>query len=220
METTGSILKRRIKEMGYRQLDFAEACQISGTSLKKYMKDQLPFSVELLKKFAELLDCSTDYLLGQAETPQKEIQTLKELTHLSDGALLFLEMSNILFQGEAGDEHTEDERKDAERDLITVSLLLEDRELLPLIGKWLYFDGNDELFGTPNGFTNFIEVGGIFLRTVDIQDALLLRIQERLNAIKADFQKINKENREIILTREVPENVKERTRKWIDPQEK
>lgn len=42
--------------MGYRQLDFAEVCQISGTSLKKYMKDQLPFSVELLKNS---LNCST-----------------------------------------------------------------------------------------------------------------------------------------------------------------
>lgn len=220
MVTKGAILKKRIKERGYTQTGFADACEISVAILKRYMKDEVPYSIKLLEKFSELLNCSTDYLLGRAETPQQELQTLKKQTHLSDGALLFLEMSNILFQGEAGDEHTEDERKDAERDLITLSLLLEDRELLPLIGKWLYFDGNDELYGTPNGFTNFIEVGGIILRTVDIQDALLLRIQERLSAIKADFQKINKENREIILTREVPENVKERTRKWIDPQEK
>lgn len=89
MGTIGTILKQRIKEMGYSQIEFADACQISVTILKRYMKDEVTYSINLLKKFAELLDCSTDYLLGQAETPNKQIQTLKEQTHLSDGALLF-----------------------------------------------------------------------------------------------------------------------------------
>lgn len=170
--------------MGYRQLDFAEACQISGTSLKKYMKDQLPFSVELLKKFAELLDCSTDYLLGQAETPQKEIQTLKEQTHLSDGALLFLKKCN--------DEYLTDDKNDSENILNTVSLLLEDSELMLLLKRWLYFNENDELYETSDGFTNFVEVGGVFFRKEDFQGALFSRIQEELCKMKYEFKKGNR----------------------------
>lgn len=214
METTGSILKRRIKEMGYRQLDFAEACQISGTSLKKYMKDQLPFSVELLKKFAELLDCSTDYLLGQAETPKKKIQTLKAQTHLSDGALLFLEMNNHDFCRADEGECATAKKRSAEEDLVTASLLLEDPELILLLKRWLYFDKNDELYGTPNGFTNFVEVGGVFFRKEDFQGALFSMIQERLCTIKTKFWEL--ENKSDILTREVSEDVKKCTRKWLD----
>ncbi|MCM1334706.1 MAG: helix-turn-helix domain-containing protein [Bacteroides sp.] len=212
METTGAILKHRIKEMGYRQLDFAEACQISGTSLKKYMKDQLPFSVELLKKFAELLDCSTDYLLGQAETPQKEIQSLKEQTHLSDGALLFLKINNHDFCQTGEDETVR--KESAEEDLITASLLLEDPEIMLLLKRWLYFDENDEQYGTPSGFTNFVELSGVFLEKEDFQGVLFSRIQERLCTIKTKFREL--ENKSDVLTREVSEDAKKRTGEWLN----
>lgn len=214
MGTIGTILKRRIKERGYSQVEFADACQISVTILKRYMKDEVTYSINLLKKFAELLDCSTDYLLGQADTPKKEIQTLKEQTHLSDGALLFLEMNNHDFCQADESERAFVKKRSAEEDLIAASLLLEDPELTLLLKRWLYFDENDELYGTPNGFTNFVEVGGVFFRKEDFQGALFSRIQERLCTIKTKFWEL--ENKSDVLTREVSEDVKERTRKWLD----
>lgn len=217
MATKGAILKRRIKEKGYTQTEFADACEISVAILKRYMKDEVPYSITLLEKFSELLSCSTDYLLGQADTPQKEIQTLKELTHLSDGALLFLEMDNHSFCQNGEDEDAIAKKRSAEEDLITASLLLEDPELTLLLKRWLYFDENDELYGTPNGFTNFVEVGGVFFRKEDFQGALFSRIQERLCTIKTKFGEL--ENKSDILTREVSEDVKERTREWLNPQE-
>lgn len=163
--------------MGYRQLDFAEACQISGTSLKKYMKDQLPFSVELLKKFAELLDCSTDYLLGQAETPQKEIQTLKEQTHLSDGALLFLKKCD--------DEYLTDDKNDSENILNTISLLLENPDLIRLLKNWLYFDENASK-------SSPIIVNDVVVLPDEVCGALFLTIQEKLCKMKYEFKKGNR----------------------------
>ena len=173
METKGAILKRRIKESGYTQIEFADACEISVTILKRYMKDEVPYSIKLLEKFSELLNCSTDYLLGRAETPQKEIQTLKEQTHLSDSALLFLKKCN--------DDYLNDNISDeAERNLAVISSLLENSDLIRLLKNWIYFDETV----TPMNDLLPIVISDITVKPDEICGALFLTIQERLCKIK------------------------------------
>lgn len=86
-DTFGTILKNRIKEMGYTQEEFAEKAGISLASLKKYMNGTNVYRVDLLPKFAELLECSYDYLLGYSRSPIRENSDISNELHLSDEAI-------------------------------------------------------------------------------------------------------------------------------------
>lgn len=186
--------------MGYTQLSFAEECEISISSLKKYMKNELPYSISHLELFSDLLDCSTDYLLGKSETPRKEIQTLKEQTHLSDAALLALQLNISDYEKEPETSYDKVRQTVAEDDLIVASLVLEDIEFLGLIKSYLFFDSKDEYF---NGIFNFVEIGGVILRPPDAQEIYLMKIMSRLVLMKDSFSKL--ENKQEVLTREVSE---------------
>lgn len=85
--TFGAILKNRIKEMGYTQEEFAEKAGIGLSSLKKYMSDENMYKIDLLPKFAELLECSYDYLLGYSRSPIRENSDISNELHLSDEAI-------------------------------------------------------------------------------------------------------------------------------------
>lgn len=67
----GAILKNRIKEKGYTQAEFAYKAGISLASLKKYIRGTTVYRIDLLPEFAELLDCSFDYLLGYSRFPMR-----------------------------------------------------------------------------------------------------------------------------------------------------
>ncbi len=86
-DTFGTILKNRIKEMGYTQEEFAEKVGIGLSSLKKYMNDTYVYKVDLLPKFAEVLECSYDYLLGYSRSPIREHSDISNELHLSDEAI-------------------------------------------------------------------------------------------------------------------------------------
>lgn len=210
MVNKGAILKQRIKEMGYTQISFADKCDISISSLKKYMKNELPYSISHLELFSELLDCSTDYLLGKSETPKKEIQTLKEQTHLSDNALLALQLNAADYMREIETDYDKKRKEAAENDLIVASLVLEDIELLGLIKNYFFFNNEDNYF---NGKFSAVEIGGVMLRPSDIQEIYLTKIMSRLVVMKESFNKL--ERKQDILTREVSENVKKRSREWL-----
>ena len=205
-----AILKQRIKEMGYTQISFADKCEISISSLKKYMKNELPYSISHLELFSELLDCSTDYLLGKSETPKKEIQTLKEQTHLSDNALLALQLNAADYIREIETDYDKERKDVAEKDLITTSLVLEDIELLGLIKNYFFFNNEDNYF---NGKFSSVEIGGVMLHPSDIQEIYLTKIMSRLVVMKESFNKL--ERKQDVLTREVSENVKKRSREWL-----
>lgn len=211
MVDLGAILKKRIKEMKYTQADFADICGIGLSSLKKYMKNELPYSITHLEMFSELLDCSTDYLLGKSDTPKREIQTLKDLTNLSDNALLTLQINAADYTRNIETKYDMDRRDNAEKDLIIISLILEDDELLGLIKKYFYFNDKDNYF---NGQFSFVEVGGIDLRPSDAKAIFLTKIMSRLSVMEESFRRLK--NKEDVLTREVPENVKKCTRKWFN----
>lgn len=86
-DTIGAILKNRIKEMGYTQEDFAEKAGIGLASLKKYINGTNVYRVDLLPRFAELLECSYDYLLGYSRSPIRENSDISNELHLSDKAI-------------------------------------------------------------------------------------------------------------------------------------
>ena len=87
MDTYGTILRKRIKEMGYTQQEFADKVPMPLATLKKYMSDRGTYSIDYLKRFGELLDCSYDYLMGVTVSPRRDIQDIKDATRLSDEAI-------------------------------------------------------------------------------------------------------------------------------------
>lgn len=87
MDTYGTILRKRIKEVGYTQQEFADKVPMPLATLKKYMSDRGMYSIDYLKRFGELLDCSYDYLMGVTVSPRRDIQDIKDATRLSDEAI-------------------------------------------------------------------------------------------------------------------------------------
>lgn len=87
MDTNGTILRKRIKEMGYTQQEFADKVPMPLATLKKYMSDRGMYSIDYLKRFSQLLDCSYDYLMGATVSPRRDIQDIKDATRLSDEAI-------------------------------------------------------------------------------------------------------------------------------------
>lgn len=219
MKTKGRILKDRIKQKGFTQADFADACGISLPALKKYMTDKLPYSIALLEIFAEKLDCSTAYLLGESETTMPELHDLKELTHLSDAALAYLKMTIHDYTRQAHNSEDEDRKSFAEKELVTLSYIIDDDELLDLILKFLYFDETEAYFGEPCFGGNidlspFVFIGDILLYPNQVKGMLAMNIIERLNIMREEFSKIK--DKSAILTEEVSENAKKCTRKWLN----
>ena len=79
-------MKDLIKERGYTQEEFAEDVGIGLSTIKKYITGQVSYSIETLDLFADIFNCSYDYLLGKSLTPYREIQDVKQAIRLSDGA--------------------------------------------------------------------------------------------------------------------------------------
>ncbi len=91
IDTIGTILKDRLKEMGITQVEFASRTEIGLSSLKKYMSGKVFYSIDTLELIANELDCSYDYLLGKSKTPKPELHEVKELTRLHDNAIEILQ---------------------------------------------------------------------------------------------------------------------------------
>ena len=85
--TKGAILKHRIREMGYTQEELSEVTGVAYSTLKKYLADKCPYDVDLLELFAEKLECSYDYLMGYSKSPDRNLQSVKDATNLSDKAI-------------------------------------------------------------------------------------------------------------------------------------
>ena len=83
----GAILKERIHSQGFTQEDFAEKAGIGYATLKKYLKGSTPYNIEILEKFADLLNCSYDYLMGKSRSPRREYLEISNELHLSDKAI-------------------------------------------------------------------------------------------------------------------------------------
>jgi len=83
ISTIGDILKKRIKEQGYTQQEFADVCGIDISTLQNYMRGIRMYKYDLLEVFADKLNCTYDYLLGKSEVPEREYQDMRNETGLS-----------------------------------------------------------------------------------------------------------------------------------------
>jgi transcriptional regulator with XRE-family HTH domain len=83
----GAILRKRIHVQGFTQEDFAEKAGIGYATLKKYLNGSIPYSIEKLEKFSEILDCSFDYLMGVSSSSRREYLEISNELHLSDNAI-------------------------------------------------------------------------------------------------------------------------------------
>lgn len=114
----GARLKEAIKKRKFKQEEFAEQCGISYPALKRYMSGKNAYSYELLEKFAEVLDCSYDYLLGKSDSFKQEYHKVTEMTHLSEEAI-----GNIYKRAQYYDEEFE-----ARRYIMVLDLLMREEE--------------------------------------------------------------------------------------------
>ena len=87
MDKYGEILKKRIKEMGYTQEEFAELAGISYGTLKKYLSGDSEYNRTNLINIANALECSYDYLLGESPSAKREYRDISEQLRLSDNAI-------------------------------------------------------------------------------------------------------------------------------------
>lgn len=87
MDKYGEILKKRIKEKGYTQEEFAEIAGVSYGTLKKYLSGDSEYNRTNLIKIAKTLDCSYDYLLGESPSTHHEYHDISEQLRLSDEAI-------------------------------------------------------------------------------------------------------------------------------------
>lgn len=88
----GDRLCRRIAEMGYTQEQFRELSGVPKSTLTKHMNNTIPYRIDTLMKYAEILECSYDYLLGYSDTPRREFHEVKKVTRLSDRAIEILSL--------------------------------------------------------------------------------------------------------------------------------
>lgn len=193
MDKISAILKKRIKEMGYTQENFAEECGISAATLKSYLKknSKTNYNIEMLKIFSQKLDCSYDYLLGKSETPYPEIQSLKDEICLSDRALAILKCSANIYKDE--NRKSDGDTTAIMQDLITTSLVLESVELISAIRQYLYFNPDDAHFSVFDekgnlSFKSYIEIGGALFSEKDINESVMIsKVTSLLMKMKKEF---------------------------------
>ena len=83
MATIGDILRKRIRDCGFTQKEFAEKACIGKATLTKQMNGTIAYRYDDLIKYAELLDCSYDYLLGYSNSPKRENADIVDKTGLT-----------------------------------------------------------------------------------------------------------------------------------------
>lgn len=86
--------------MGYTQEQFSEVTGVPLSTLKKYLADKCPYTIDLLELFAEKLECSYDYLMGYSMTPDRDLQSVKDATRLPDVAVNKLQLIAKLYDTE------------------------------------------------------------------------------------------------------------------------
>lgn len=85
--TIGAILRKRIKEMGYTQENFADYAGIGYSTLKKYLNGETAYTYEMLDTFSKLLDCSYEYLLGKSKSTIGEYKDISNHLLLSNESI-------------------------------------------------------------------------------------------------------------------------------------
>lgn len=184
----GDILKRAIKERGYTQEEFADKVGIGFSSLKNYLNGTKVYNYELLIRFADVLECSYDYLLGKSNSPIREHTDVSNATGLSDEAIDKLEIYAKL------------DREDRYRQAFynAMNIIICSDGLVNSISNYLVWDNkfNNEINTFKESYlemlnkNNTIRAIGIGEIPFSIDAINLLDVINRLNEVK---QFVNKE---------------------------
>ena len=183
----GDILKRAIKEQGYTQEEFADKVGIGFSSLKNYLNGTKVYNYELLIRFADVLECSYDYLLGKSNSPIREHTDVSNATGLSDEAIDKLEIYAKL------------DREDRYRQAFynAMNIIICSDGLVNSISNYLLWDNkfNSEIDVFNDVFTKMMNKNEI-IRTmgmgeipISIDSLILLEVINRLNEVKQFVKK-------------------------------
>lgn len=87
-ESLGQRIARLRKERGYTQVEVAEKMGIIQVLISDYERDKLRPHPEVIVRFAQALDVTTDELLGIKESPtagiKSSLKTLRRLKRIED----------------------------------------------------------------------------------------------------------------------------------------
>lgn len=84
----GNNLKKIRQENEMTQEELAKKINTSRSNIANYENDKNMPSIEILNKLSEILNCSTDYLLGKSDirNPEKKDNDLLDLTSMGFSA--------------------------------------------------------------------------------------------------------------------------------------
>lgn len=80
----------------------AKKLRIKRPNISKYETGEIAIPLDILKKISEILNTSTDYLLGLTEckTPKKDYRALCDAIGIDDTSAQILEEINVLYEGQ------------------------------------------------------------------------------------------------------------------------
>lgn len=169
--TKGAILKRRIKEMGYTQERFSEETGVPYSTLKKYLANKCPYDIDLLERFAEKLECSYDYLMGYSVSPDRELQSVKDATRLSDDAIKNLQ------EHAKGYDTSEYERYNID----TISKIVASTGLIDAIAQYLMpTDEMEEIYSK----IKELFLGQDYEMRIPLESGIIVTILNEINLLK------------------------------------
>lgn len=103
METIGERIAKVRKELNLNQRELCKMADITEVSLSRYENGSRMPKAEVLARLAEVLNVSTDYLIGITDEKNTELQALnnmsKDAEDLYDHAEKFLKRDGVMFSG-------------------------------------------------------------------------------------------------------------------------
>lgn len=90
------------RKKGLSQKDLAKAVDVDDKTIKRYENNKTNISIDMIKKIAETLDVTTDYLLGLADLESKDItyKQIHKVIGLTDNAISVLQEYNAIYKGQ------------------------------------------------------------------------------------------------------------------------
>lgn len=100
-EYIGKRIKEIREEKGLKQDYIAEKTRVNRPNISKYETGEIAIPLDILKKISEILNTSTDYLLGLTEckTPKANYRALCDAIGIDDTAVEILEEINFVYDG-------------------------------------------------------------------------------------------------------------------------
>lgn len=99
--TIGERINYVRRKKGLSQKDLGKAVEVEDKTIKRYENNKSNIPIDMLKKIAEVLDVSSDYLLGLEDLESTDItyKKIHKIIGLTDDAINVLKEYNIIYEG-------------------------------------------------------------------------------------------------------------------------